>query len=115
MSHAAQMMSPIRAVRRDDVAALKAVIDAAGLFPVEMLDVMLAPYFNGEATGDVWLTYDDGVPVSGRPRQGDLPQGVVGAARMTREPQRDAPGLKPFSGDRQIGQAAYQHDGQTPR
>jgi ribosomal protein S18 acetylase RimI-like enzyme len=56
--------SPIRAVRRDDAAALKAVIDATGLFPGEMLDAMLAPYLDGEATTDVWLTYDDGTPAA---------------------------------------------------
>ena len=64
MSHARQETSPIRAVRREDAIALKALIDATGLFPGEMLDAMLAPYFNAEATGDVWLTYDDGAPVA---------------------------------------------------
>ena len=35
---------------------LKAVIDATGLFPSEMLDSMVAPYFTGEAPGEFWLT-----------------------------------------------------------
>ena len=64
MSHARQETSPIRAVRREDATALKALIDATGLFPGEMLDAMISPYFAGEASADVWLTYDDGTPVA---------------------------------------------------
>ncbi len=64
MSQARDGAPPIRAVRRDDAAALKAVIDATFLFPGEMLDAMLAPYFDGVATEDVWLTCDDGAPVA---------------------------------------------------
>jgi ribosomal protein S18 acetylase RimI-like enzyme len=44
--------------------ALKAVIDATGLFPSDMLDDMAAGYFNGEARDDYWLTVDDGEPVA---------------------------------------------------
>ena len=44
---------------------LKAVIDATGLFPSEMLDDMAAPYFNGEAPDDFWLTaYTSKQPVA---------------------------------------------------
>ena len=56
--------SPIRGVRPEDVASLKALIDATGLFPSEMLDGMIAPYFASDAAEDVWLTYDDGAPVA---------------------------------------------------
>ncbi|MCG8652575.1 MAG: GNAT family N-acetyltransferase, partial [Pirellulales bacterium] len=54
----------IRPVTPDDTAALKAVIDANELFPSEMLDEMMAGYFNGEAGDDFWITYDDGGPVA---------------------------------------------------
>ncbi|HLM44432.1 MAG TPA: hypothetical protein VK458_11225, partial [Myxococcaceae bacterium] len=46
------------------MAALKAVIDASGLFPSDMLDGMMAGYFSGEASNDFWLTDDDGGPVA---------------------------------------------------
>jgi ribosomal protein S18 acetylase RimI-like enzyme len=55
----------IRPVTRDDVSALKRVIDGTGLFPSEMLDDMLAGYFDGDgASEEFWLTYDDGEPVA---------------------------------------------------
>jgi len=54
----------IRPVTPDDMAALKAVIDASGLFPSDMLDGMMAGYFSGEASNDFWLTDDDGGPVA---------------------------------------------------
>lgn len=50
----------IRAVTPDDLAALKRVIDAVGLFPSEMLDAMIAPFFEGEPGGEFWLVFDDG-------------------------------------------------------
>jgi len=55
----------IRPVVPGDVPALKALIDAAGLFPSNMLDDMLAPYFEQERDGpQVWLTGDEGGPVA---------------------------------------------------
>ena len=54
----------IRPVRRDDVAALRNLIDATGLFPGEMLNGMVEPFLAGETNGDIWLTYDDGAPVA---------------------------------------------------
>jgi ribosomal protein S18 acetylase RimI-like enzyme len=54
----------IRPVTPDDVPALKAVIDANGLFPSDMLDDMLAGYLNGGASDDCWLTVDVGGPVA---------------------------------------------------
>lgn len=50
----------IRPVTSDDVPALKAVIDANGLFPSDMLDDMISGYFSGEAVNEFWLTVDDG-------------------------------------------------------
>jgi len=44
--------------------ALKALIDANGLFPADMLDDMMAGYFAGEAADDFWLTVDNGGPVA---------------------------------------------------
>ena len=54
----------IRPVHRDDVAALRSLIDATGLFPGEMLNGMVGSYLAGKADGDTWLTYDDGTPVA---------------------------------------------------
>ena len=54
----------IRSVSRDDLPALKAIIDACGLFPSEMLDEMAAGYLDGEGEHDVWLTYDAHGPIA---------------------------------------------------
>lgn len=54
----------IRSVTRDDLPALKAVIDAVELFPSDLLDDMVAPYFSGNGSDDVWLTIDDNEPVA---------------------------------------------------
>ena len=47
-----------------DMPDVKAVIDACGLFPGELLDGMTAKYFSGEAQTDSWLTCVDGKPVA---------------------------------------------------
>lgn len=52
----------IRPVELRDAQALKAIIDAVGLFPSEMLDDMLAGYFTGTTTNELWFTVDDGAP-----------------------------------------------------
>ena len=45
----------------DDLATLKAMIDATGLFPSELLPGMAAAYLDGTSS-DIWLTSDvDGV------------------------------------------------------
>ena len=54
----------IRPVVRDDAAALRAVVDATGLFPGELLDGMLVGYLARQAGDDLWLTVDDGGPVA---------------------------------------------------
>lgn len=50
--------SHFRPVQVADVAALKTVIDATGLFPSHLLDGMLASYLAGETPEDIWLTID---------------------------------------------------------
>ena len=54
----------IRPVSRSDKPALKAVIEATGLFPADMLDDMMEPFFQQEAEAGTWLTFDDGAPVA---------------------------------------------------
>jgi ribosomal protein S18 acetylase RimI-like enzyme len=54
----------IRPVERDDLPALKGVIDATGLFPSGMLDDMMAGYLIGKAVNEFWLTIDDDGPVA---------------------------------------------------
>ncbi len=46
----------IRPVTADDIAPLKQLIDAVGLFPSELLDSMLAGYLAGNAENELWLT-----------------------------------------------------------
>ena len=50
----------VRAVQRDDVPGLKAIIDATGLFPSEMLDGMLTGYLDGSEAEAIWLASKDG-------------------------------------------------------
>lgn len=49
----------IRPVKPNDLNALKIVIDKSGLFPSDMLDDMLAGYFNNAKENDFWLTYEE--------------------------------------------------------
>ena len=60
----ADRLLAIRPVTPGDLPALKAVIDANGRFPSDMLDGMTAGYFNGDAEGDGWLPVDDGAPMA---------------------------------------------------
>lgn len=60
-SRAARAPSTIRPVIAADMPGLKAIIDAVGLFPSEMLDEMMAAYFKGgPGCADFWLTDVDG-------------------------------------------------------
>lgn len=52
----------IRPTTPDDVPALKALIEAVDLFPSDMLDDMMADYFNQD-NDHFWFTDDDGGPV----------------------------------------------------
>lgn len=51
------MTTPItmRALSRDDLPSAKAIIDATEMFPSEMLDDMVAPFFNDESSQDLWF------------------------------------------------------------
>ncbi|MFN7115377.1 MAG: GNAT family N-acetyltransferase [Saprospiraceae bacterium] len=54
----------IRPVTPNDLPALKAVIDGTGLFPAELLDEMIAPFFAKSHAGDFWLTYQTEQPIA---------------------------------------------------
>jgi ribosomal protein S18 acetylase RimI-like enzyme len=54
----------IRPVMPGDIPALKATIDANGLFPSDMLDDMISDYFDNENGSNFWFTYEDGEPVA---------------------------------------------------
>ncbi len=56
--------SKIRRVVREDVSWLKTIIDANKLFPIEMLDGMIAQYFDERSCPDIWLTFEDGSPIA---------------------------------------------------
>ena len=59
----------IRAIVRNDLSALKKVIDANDLFPSDMLDEMLSGYLDSanvdnEKASEFWFTYEDVEPVA---------------------------------------------------
>jgi len=58
-------MSAIRKVNKEDLNALKEVIDSNGLFPSELLEGMIEYYFNNPASKDIWLTTErDNIPIA---------------------------------------------------
>jgi ribosomal protein S18 acetylase RimI-like enzyme len=58
-------MTAIRKITKQDIGALKTVIDSCELFPSDLLDGMTAEFFNNKNTVDIWLTYEvDAVPVA---------------------------------------------------
>jgi ribosomal protein S18 acetylase RimI-like enzyme len=54
---ALDISSHIRAPRRSDIDAMKAVVGATDLFPADMLDDMLEPFIAG-LPGAFWLVFD---------------------------------------------------------
>jgi len=55
----------IRPVIPEDIDILKTIIEQNDLFPCELLDDMISPYFKQEYETDFWITYmDNGRPVA---------------------------------------------------
>ena len=50
------MEQGIRKVIKQDIQALKAVIDSANLFPSELLDDMIGDYFDNPSSQSIWFT-----------------------------------------------------------
>ena len=50
------MINGIRAIKREDIPALKEVLNSIELFPAEMLEDMISDYFDNPATQDIWFT-----------------------------------------------------------
>jgi len=46
----------IRKVIKDDINALKEVLNSIDLFPAEMLEDMISDYFENPETSDIWFT-----------------------------------------------------------
>jgi ribosomal protein S18 acetylase RimI-like enzyme len=52
-------MANIREIKREDLPALKAIIESVGLFPSEMLDDMTANFIAGNESAELWLTLEN--------------------------------------------------------
>lgn len=101
----ADMTNNIRAVTPDDLTALKAVIEGTGLFPSELLDDMIASYFEEEEDSGEWLTYDDGGAVAVAYYTAErMTEGTYNALLLAVHPNHQSKGL---------GAALMRHTEQT--
>lgn len=58
-------MKEIRKIIKEDLPALKEVLDTLELFPSEMLEALMADYFTNPESEDIWFTLlQDGNPIS---------------------------------------------------
>ncbi len=58
-------LSNIRALKRSDLVNLKVILDQTELFPSDMLDEMVDPFFNDPVCSDLWQVYEhEGRPVA---------------------------------------------------
>lgn len=48
---------------KKDIDGIRSIIEATGLFPSEMLDDMIKPFFDGEGDRSIWLTLENEEPV----------------------------------------------------
>ncbi len=56
--------SNIRAVSPKDLTHIKNIIEATAMFPVELLDEMISPFFKDPSSKEIWLTYEVGRPIA---------------------------------------------------
>jgi ribosomal protein S18 acetylase RimI-like enzyme len=61
----AEMVLNIRPTKREDITALKAVLDETELFPSELLPDMLADLLSGTSATEIWLTVESGAAAAG--------------------------------------------------
>ncbi len=55
----------IRPIQQKDIPTLKAILDNTGLFPSNMLEDMIADYFENPHSTDIWFTEEmEGQPIS---------------------------------------------------
>ncbi len=59
-----QVNNIIRPIVAADLNSIKNILDSSELFPFELLDDMIAPYFTEPGSGEIWFTYaQENIPV----------------------------------------------------
>jgi ribosomal protein S18 acetylase RimI-like enzyme len=56
-------MAMVCVTERNDIKGLETVIEATGLFPPDLLEPMLNPFFGEGGDGAIWLTLSDPEPI----------------------------------------------------